>query len=190
MRWLIAIAICMVTTYWVYEKYQLENKYIEMRSPADKELSMTDRALIAFQREYELEIEKDEAILRSYQQGKISFQQYNQYFKEKAKRNISEEAAALDMLSTMMDPEEGIYSGVIKMAQRPSMQKKDQIKELEEKINTILDKSETNGPDKTIALLIAIAWMPVGDEKIDNEMTEHYQTKINRLVEQFKKTTN
>ena len=81
----------MVITYWVYEKYQLENKYIEMHSPPDKELSMTDRALIAFQREYELEIEKDEAVLRSYQQGKISFQEYNQYFEEKARSNISEE---------------------------------------------------------------------------------------------------
>ena len=59
MRSLAILAICGLVGFWVYTKFQLDNRYYDSLTKNGEEHTILERAAFALQREYDLEISKD-----------------------------------------------------------------------------------------------------------------------------------
>ena len=184
MRSLAILAICGLVGYWVYTQYQLDNRYYDSLTKNGEEHTILERAAFALQREYDLEISKDEAILHKLEKGEITISEYQSYYDEKSQRQQNEENQAIEDLGNLWDPEKGMFSGLIKMSNSVKNLKKEQILKLDRKIDEIVDNIDIDKPDLSITKLSTISWRPVGDKQIDSEMTDYYKNKIETVKRQ------
>lgn len=184
MRSLIILAICGLIGYWAYTQYELDNRYYDSLTKNGEEHTIFERVSFALQREYDLEISKDEAILHKLKKGEITISEYQSYYDEKSQRQQKETNQAIEDLSNMYDPEKGLFSGLIKMSNSVKNLKKEQILKLDRKIDEIVDNIDIDKPDLSITKLSTISWRPVGDKQIDSEMTDYYKNKIETVKRQ------
>jgi hypothetical protein len=184
MRYLIILAICGLIGYWSYTQNQLDNRYYDSLSKNGEEHTIFERVSFALQREYDLEISKDEVILNKLENGEITIGEYQSYYDEKTQREQKETNQSIEDLGNLYDPEKGIFSGMIKMANSVNNLKKNQIKELDNKIYKIVDNIDIDGTNLSIIKLSTISWHSVGDKLIDSEMTDFYKNKIETVIRQ------
>ena len=184
MRYLIILAICGLIGYWSYTQNQLDNRYYDSLSKNGEDHTIFERVSFALQREYDLEISKDEVILNKLKNGEITIGEYQSYYDEKTQREQKETNQSIEDLGNLYDPEKGIFSGMIKMANSVNNLKKNQIKELDNKIDKIVDNIDIDGTNLSIIKLSTISWHPVGDKLIDSEMTDFYKNKIETVIRQ------
>ena len=184
MRYLIILAICGLIGYWSYTQNQLDNRYYDSLSKNGEDHTIFERVSFALQREYDLEISKDEVILNKLENGEITIGEYQSYYDEKTQREQKETNQSIEDLGNLYDPEKGIFSGIIKMANSVNNLKKNQIKELDNKIDKIVDNIDIDGKNLSIIKLSTISWHPVGDKLIDSEMTDFYKNKIETVIRQ------
>jgi hypothetical protein len=184
MRYLIILAICGLIGYWSYTQNQLDNRYYDSLSKNGEDHTIFERVSFALQREYDLEISKDEVILNKLENGEITIGEYQSYYDEKTQREQKETNQSIEDLGNLYDPEKGIFTGMIKMANSVNNLKKNQIKELDNKIDKIVDNIDIDGKNLSIIKLSTISWHPVGDKLIDSEMTDFYKNKIETVIRQ------
>ena len=184
MRYLIILAICGLIGYWSYTQNQLDNRYYDSLSKNGEDHTIFERVSFALQREYDLEISKDEVILNKLENGEITIGEYQSYYDEKTQREQKETNQSIEDLGNLYDPEKGIFSGMIKMANSVNNLKKNQIKELDNKIDKIVDNIDIDGKNLSIIKLSTISWHSVGDKLTDSEMTDFYKNKIETVIRQ------
>jgi hypothetical protein len=83
-----------------------------------------------------------------------------------------DEEQAMESLNKMLDPEEGMFSGIIK---KVDDKKNKQIKKLDDKIIEITSDIEKGNLKKAELKIIILKWVPIGAVNIDNEMTQYYE---------------
>ena len=110
MRYLIILAICGLIGYWSYTQNQLDNRYYDSLSKNGEEHTIFERVSFALQREYDLEISKDEVILNKLENGEITIGEYQSYYNEKTQREQKETNQSIEDLGNLYDPEKGIFS--------------------------------------------------------------------------------
>ena len=189
-RYFIVIGFFSILIFWVYQKYNFDNSYYDQVISARDDLNFTQRVMLFFEREYILELEREEEVLNKYKKGDISHEEYNQYLNKKIKETTNQTNNGVELLKQIYDPENGIFSGIFKMASSPNIQKNKQIKILDKKIDAIIEDLNNQDRDILTTRLSAISWVPVGDETIDKQMSEYYQNKISVLEEKIKKSYN
>ena len=189
-RYIIVIGFFSITTFWIYQKYNFDNSYYDQVISDRDDLNFTQRVMLFFEREYILELEREEEVLNKYKKGEISHEEYNQYLNKKIKETTNQTNNGVEVLKQIYDPDNGIFSGIFKMASSPNIQKNKQIQILDKKIDAIIEDLNNQDRDILITRLSAIIWVPVGDETIDKQMSEYYQNKISVLEEKIKKNSN
>lgn len=189
-RYFIVIGFFSITTFWIYQKYNFDNSYYDQVISDRDDLNFTQRVMLFFEREYILQLEREEEVLNKYKKGEISHEEYNQYLNKKIKETRNQTNNGVEVLKQIYDPDNGMFSGIFKMASSPNIQKNKQIQILDKKIDAIIEDLNNQDRDILITLLSAIIWVPVGDETIDKQMSEYYQNKISVLEEKIKKSSN
>ena len=149
-------------------------------------LGFAERGISALEREHNLELEKEAAVLRSFEKGEMSREEYQEYLDQKSQAEQRETEEAFAMLKDMYDPEKGMFSGVTKLAKDPSYKKSDQQRKLDKEIKEIIADIGSVSNQAIITRLHLVAWAPVGDPSIDREMTEYYEKKIERAIKSLK----
>ena len=149
-------------------------------------LGFAERGISALEREHNLELEKEAAVLKSFEMGEMSREEYQEYLDQKSRAEQRETEEALAMLKDMYDPEKGMLSGIAKLANDPSNRKSDQQRKLDKEIKEIIADIGSVSNQVIITRLHLVAWAPVGDPSIDLEMTEYYEKKIERAIESLK----
>ena len=149
-------------------------------------LGFAERGISALEREHNLELEKEAAVLRSFEKGEMSREEYQEYLDQKSRAEQRETEEALAMLKDMYDPEKGMLSGIAKLANDPSNRKSDQQRKLDKEIKEIIADIGSVSNQAIITRLHLVAWAPVGDPSIDLEMTEYYEKKIERAIKSLK----
>ena len=149
-------------------------------------LGFAERGISALEREHNLELEKEAAVLKSFEKGEMSREEYQEYLDQKSQAEQRETEEAFAMLKDMYDPEKGMFSGVTKLAKDPSYKKSDQQRKLDKEIKEIIADIGSVSNQAIITRLHLVAWAPVGDPSIDLEMTEYYEKKIERAIESLK----
>ena len=185
MKYFSVIAICAVIAFWVYKKYESDNQYYNNVAPDRSNMNIAERALLALEREHELELRKEETVLRKYQNGELSQDQYEDYLKKKAEQNRSEQQQAIEDIGNMFDPDKGMFSGASKMASKPQFKKQTQIDKLEREIQKILSSLEIEQINVIKIKLMGIKWIPIDNKIIDEEMTKFYKDKISTLINEI-----
>jgi hypothetical protein len=185
MKSLAVIAVCVLIAFWVHKKYEADNAYYEKTAPDRSNMTIAERGFLALEREHDLEIKKAETVLRKYQTGELSQEEYEEYLKRRTANEREEYNQGVEDLGNMFDPEKGMFSGVIKMASNPELKKIKQIEKLEIEIRNVISKMGTDDESTTKMKLHAVKWVPIGNEKIDNEMSEYYETKISNFIKQL-----
>tara|TARA_B100001059_G_C17685401_1_gene502058 strand:+ start:221 stop:796 length:576 start_codon:yes stop_codon:yes gene_type:complete len=185
-RYIIVIGFFSITTFWIYQKYNFDNSYYDQVISDRDDLNFTQRVMLFFEREYILELEREEEVLNKYNKGEISHEEYNQYLNKKIKETTNQTNNGVEVLKQIYDPDNGIFSGIFKMASSPNIQKNKQIQILDKKIDAIIEDLNNQDRDILITRLSAIIWVPVGDETIDKQMSKYYQNKILVLEEKIK----
>lgn len=189
-RYFIVIGFFLITTFWIYQKYNFDNSYYDQVISDRDDLNFTQRVMLFFEREYILELEREEEVLNKYKKGEISHEEYNQYLNKKIIETTNQTNNGVEALKQIYDPDNGMFSGIFKMASSPNIQKNKQIQILDKKIDAIIEDLNNQDRDILITRLSAIIWVPVGDETIDKQMSEYYQNKISVLEEKIKKSSN
>jgi hypothetical protein len=149
-------------------------------------LGFAERGISTLEREHKLELEKEEAVLRKFARGELSREEYQEYLDQKSQAEQRETEEAFAMLKDMYDPEKGMLSGVMKLANDPSNRKSDQQRKLDKEIKEIIADIGSVSNQAIITRLHLVAWAPVGDPSIDQEMTDYYEKKIERAIESLK----
>ena len=184
MKSLAVIAVCALIAFWVHKKYESDNVYFEKVAPDRSNMSIAERGFLALEREHDLQIKKEESVLRKFQTGELSQEEYEEYLKRRAANERAEHNQAVEDLGNMFDPEKGMFSAAFKMASNPEFKKKKQIEKLENEIKKIISGMSDDSEGATKMKFLGIKWMPVGNTKIDNEMTSYYDEKVSRLIKQ------
>ena len=181
MRSFVIIGICFVLAFWVYKKFESDNFYYDSLVNDKSEFSVLERGLLSLQREYDLSIRKEEVVLRKYEKGEISQEEYDLYLKLKSKKERAETDQALQDISRVLDPKKGVFSGIIKMTSSPKFQKNKQIGELNKKIEMIVADFGIASNAEIVLRLSTLSWIPIGNVEIDLQMAEYFKNKINNL---------
>lgn len=168
--------------YWVYEKYNLENNYINARVSDDSGGNILERLSIGVQRQLDLETEKDRIAVDAYSRGEISFEEYQEYVSKKAEDERKEEEKAFAALANMYDPDDGMLRGVGKMKEKSDAKKQQQIDSLEQQILEILNSSKDAPQEIIVRKLKMVEWIPIGHVYTDNEMSRFYEERISKII--------
>lgn len=147
------------------------------------DLTIAERGLMALERERDLEIRKEEAVLRDYETGKISLEEYENYLQRKLEEENKEYEDASELIQNLYDPEKGMFSGVYKILMSPKFKKEEQIKELDKTINYLIQELENENKEIIVIKLKQTTWTPVGDKVIDQEMTKLYEKRIKVILD-------
>ena len=185
MKYFSIIAVCAVIAFWVFKKYESDNQYYDNVAPDRSNMSIAERALLALEREHDLELRKEETVLRKYKNGELSQDQYNEYLKKKAEQDRSEQQQVVEDLGNMFDPDKGMFSGVIKMGSKPQFKKQKQIDKLERDIQKTLSLLENDQTNVIKIKLRGIKWIPIDNKVIDEKMTKFYKNKISTLINEI-----
>jgi hypothetical protein len=172
--------------FWVYKKFEQDNLYYETVAPNRGDMNFLERSVLSLERERDLEISREEAVLRKYQSGEIDQGQYEMYLENQRKKEMQELDDAFESMGKMYDPDKGILSGAIKMKSMPEFQKSDQVKMLDERIDRVVSELGKVSSELTIVKLRSISWTPIGDSKIDKEMTRHYERKVGTIINELR----
>lgn len=184
MKHISVIVICFLVGFVVYIKFESDNMYYDRIYSKDRNnLTIAERGLMAIEREHDLEIRKEEAVLRDYENGKISLEEYENYLQRKLEEENKENEDALEFIGNLYDPEKGMFSGAYKMAMSPKFKKEKQIKELDKTINNLIQDLENENKEIIVIKLKQTTWVPVGDKEIDQEMTKFYEKKIKVILD-------
>ena len=95
----------------------------------------------------------------------------------------------LKLLKKMNDPETGMMSGFIKLGdkifEKAKIERDKQIKELDNKIDEIISQSNSENFQKIKLKLLSVKWTPISHSTIDEDMTEHYEKLVEKLIHQL-----
>jgi len=171
----------------VHKKYESDNAYYEKIAPDRSNMTIAERGFLALEREHDLEIKKEESVLRKYQTGELSQEEYEAYLKRRTASEREEHNQAVEDLGNVFDPEKGMFSGAFKMASNPEFKKTKQIEKLETEIRKVISEMGTDSESTTKMKFHGIKWVPIGNTKIDDEMSVYYEKKISKLIKQVRK---
>ena len=182
MRELAVMVVAVAVGVVMYAQYSSDERYYDTVAPSREDVNPLERATLVLQREIDIEQRKEASVLQKFESGEMSLAEYEEYLERKSAREIEE---AYESMGRMFDPEKGMFSGAIKMAQKPEVRKRAQIKKLDTELRDVVSAMAQDNPATTKARLSLIKWMPVGDAKIDEEMDRYYAERVNALMSQI-----
>ena len=117
--------------------------------------------------------------------GKLTLKEIKELENHRFEMEVRENEEAIKILNKMNDTEKGILSGAFKLGkkikQKANLERDEQKKKLDKKIDEIISAHEFNNIKKTKLKLRSIKWSPINNVSIDKEMTIYY----NEIVEQL-----
>jgi len=119
--------------------------------------------------------------------GELTNDEIYKFLKNESEITAEEDARAIEELKKLYDPDTGMFSGLFKYNKKLNEQTKKQAEKLDEAILSIIDQSNELGPQKSVLRLKMIHWIPIGNQKIDEQMSNQYKKIVNDLILQLNK---
>ena len=182
MRELAVMVVAVAVGAVMYAQYSKDERYYDAVAPSREDMNPLERATLVLQREIDIEQREETSVLQKFESGEMSLTEYEEYLERKSAREQREIEEAYESIGSMFDPEKGMFSGGVKMAQHPEFRKREQIKKLDAELKDVISAMSQDNPSITKARLSVIKWIPVGNSKIDEEMNRYYTERVEALM--------
>lgn len=148
--------------------------------------TMMDLGAKVFEEEYARQNRAADLLLKKYEAGEITLEDYYRLEAERRQLEYQQEVAeiegAMESISSFYDLEDGPMAGLVKKASSLETRRERQINELNFKIDRILENVTEENVWQTKLKLLNISWVPLGDTQIDREMSTYFHTKIETII--------